>query len=90
MRCSELLIDRHQHRISLTSESMPPRLSQRLQLKRCLVNMNQEQLAKISRQASTASSALPDDIYDIVIVGGGIAGLALTTSLCTESPYYHS
>jgi hypothetical protein len=33
------------------------------------------------RQISTAAQILPDDIYDIVIVGGGIAGLALTTSL---------
>ena len=35
------------------------------------------------RQISTAAQVLPDDIYDIVIVGGGIAGLALTTSLRT-------
>jgi hypothetical protein len=35
------------------------------------------------RQISTAAQILPDDIYDIVIVGGGIAGLALTTSLRT-------
>jgi cation diffusion facilitator CzcD-associated flavoprotein CzcO len=35
------------------------------------------------RRVSTAAQILPDDIYDIVIVGGGIAGLALTTSLRT-------
>jgi hypothetical protein len=34
------------------------------------------------RQVSTVSSILPDDIYDVVVVGGGIAGLAFTTGLC--------
>ena len=33
------------------------------------------------RQVSTASSILPEDIYDVVIVGGGIAGLALANGL---------
>ena len=32
-------------------------------------------------QLSTVSSILPDDIYDVVIVGGGIVGLALATGL---------
>jgi NADH dehydrogenase FAD-containing subunit len=31
--------------------------------------------------SSSRLSILPDDIYDIVIVGGGIAGLALATSI---------
>ena len=38
-----------------------------------------------ARRISTATSILPDDIYDIIVVGGGIAGLALTTSLRTLS-----
>jgi len=33
------------------------------------------------RPLSTATSILPDDIYDVVVVGGGIAGLALATGL---------
>ena len=39
-----------------------------------------------TRRMSTASSILPDDIYDIIVVGGGIAGLALTTSLRNLHP----
>jgi len=37
----------------------------------------------LARQLSTASSILLEDIYDVVIVGGGIAGLALATGLCS-------
>jgi hypothetical protein len=33
------------------------------------------------RQVSTVTSILPDDIYDVVVVGGGIVGLALTAGL---------
>jgi NADPH-dependent 2,4-dienoyl-CoA reductase/sulfur reductase-like enzyme len=33
------------------------------------------------QQISTVYSILPDDIYDVVVVGGGITGLALTASL---------
>lgn len=33
------------------------------------------------RPLSTTTSILPDDIYDVVVVGGGIAGLALATGL---------
>jgi NADPH-dependent 2,4-dienoyl-CoA reductase/sulfur reductase-like enzyme len=38
------------------------------------------------RQVSTVTSILPDDIYDVVVVGGGIAGLALATRLRTTPP----
>ena len=38
------------------------------------------------RQVSTVTSILPDDIYDVVVVGGGIAGLALTTGLRPTLP----
>lgn len=38
------------------------------------------------RQVSTVTSILPDDIYDVVVVGGGITGLALTTGLCMTLP----
>ena len=38
------------------------------------------------RQLSTASSILLEDIYDVVIVGGGIVGLALATGLCNGTP----
>jgi len=38
------------------------------------------------RQLSTATSILPDDIYDVAVVGGGIAGLALATGLCIHFP----
>lgn len=33
------------------------------------------------RHASTVASVLPDDIYDVVVVGGGVVGLALTAGL---------
>ena len=39
------------------------------------------------RQVSTVASILPDDIYDVVVVGGGIAGLALATGLCRLLSY---
>ena|SRR5436305_12351411 len=36
------------------------------------------------RQVSAAKRIFPDDIYDVVVVGGGIAGLALVTALANS------
>ena len=62
---------------------MPRRIARCLP--RALFHVSSSALPRLVslRQVSTVTSILPDDIYDVVVVGGGIAGLALTTGLCT-------
>jgi hypothetical protein len=52
----------------------PPRLAQQVNF--------------LARRLSTASTVLADDLYDVIIVGGGIAGLAMATSLGVP-PFVH-
>jgi hypothetical protein len=59
----------------MLSLGIPRSIARTGRLKPCL------QRGGLGRRLSTVSSILPDDIYDVVIVGGGIAGLALATRL---------
>jgi hypothetical protein len=65
---------------------MPPWIAR--YLPRALVHVPCSALTRLVplRQMSTVTSILPDDIYDVVVVGGGIAGLALTTGLRMTLP----
>jgi NADPH-dependent 2,4-dienoyl-CoA reductase/sulfur reductase-like enzyme len=61
--------------LALMSLGIPRSIGRIGRLKPCL------RRGALGRRLSTVSSILPDDIYDVVIVGGGIAGLALATRL---------